>query len=177
MTRVVTHDDKPSGRGFCEKDLGGELLSPGLSDNANRKNKGGNALDAMIREVEVAPKEVPKQLIWTVLSKVYQLLPDDDGTTRRNSVSSSESNVSVSFEDLQDSFAKLKEDLLTSLPTLVAPKVSELLSPRNDAIGDDSDAKRNQAPDTPVKRFVSIKADKSDEGATPICQKRWADIV
>ena len=43
--------------------------------------------------------------------------------------------------------------------------------------GDESDAKKNPAPDTPVKRFVSIKADKSEEGATPICQKRWTDIV
>ena len=177
MTGVATHDDELSGRGFCKEDLEGELLNQDLSDNADGKNKGGYAIDDMMREVEAAPREVPKQLIWSVLLKVYHLLPDGDGPTRRNSVSSSESNVSVSFEDLQDSFAKLKEDLLTSLPTLVAPKVSELLSPRNDAIGDDSDAKRNQAPDTPVKRFVSIKADKSDEGATPICQKRWADIV
>ena len=51
---------------------------------------------------------------------------------RRNSASFSESNVSVPFEDLQYSFAKLKEDLLTSLPNLVAPKVKEILAPREE---------------------------------------------
>ena len=172
MTGVATHDDEHSGRGFCKKDLEGELLGAG------ENNMGSTVLDALLNGKEV-PSKANKTFLWKILRRCYEMLPGGDGAVRRNSVSSSESNLSVSFEDLQDSFAKLKEDLLSSLPTLVAPKVSELLSPNDDVGLSDSGVgvKKNVPPGTPVKRFVSIKADKSDEGSTPICEKRWADVV
>ena len=180
MTGLATHDDDSSysGIGFFRKDLEGELLGTGL----NIDGEGSKVLDALTSDSGKEPSGVKKAVLWKMFYELYRLLPDggSDRATRRTSISSSESNESVSFVNLQDSLARLKEDLLTSLPDLVAPKVSEILSPREDVIQKsrcDSDAKKNTTPDTPVKRFVSIKADKSDEGTTPICQKRWADVV
>ena len=164
---------------MCKKDFEGELL--GCTDFGDGgKLKGSVLLNSLVTRSDSAPRDATKQILWNLMLRFYQLLPDvtTDRTTRRSSASSSESNVSVSFEDLQDSFAKLKEDLLTSLPNLVAPRVSEILSPREDgANGADKAMKSDAPPRTPVKRLVSIKADKSDEGVTPICQKRWADVV
>ena len=170
MTGVATHDDDHSGRGLCKKDFEGEMLGPDFAG----AGKGSVVLDALEKGSENPPKDATRPILWKVLVRLYELLPDGAGTVRRNSVSSSESNVSVSFEDLQDSFAKLKEDLLTSLPNLVAPKVSEILAPKEEVTDGPSP---NLSPATPVKRFVSIKADMSDEGPTPICQKRWADVI
>ena len=178
MTGVATHDDDHSGGGMCKKEFEGELLGTDFGDGG--KLKGSVLLNALVTESENAPKDATKSILWRLLLRVYQLIPDDvtDRTTRRNSVSSSESNMSLSYEDLQDSFAKLKDDLLTSLPNLVAPRVSEILSPRVDEVsGAEKAVKADVSPETPVKRSVSIKADKSEEGVTPICQKRWADIV
>ena len=158
MSGVATHDDDNSGIGIFRKDFEGELLGPGL--NAELNGKGGAVLDALIRGSATEPKDVKKPMLWKIIQRLFAMLPDGDRPTRRNSVSSSESNMSVSFEDLQDSFAKLKEDLLTSLPTLVAPKVSELLAPRDDIIqmtGGEPDVKRNSMPEkkNPV-RFGSV---------------------
>ena len=128
MTGVATHDDDHSGRGLCKKDFEGEMLGPDFAG----AGKGSVVLDALEKGSENPPKDATRPILWKVLVRLYELLPDGAGTVRRNSVSSSESNVSVSFEDLQDSFAKLKEDLLTSLPNLVAPKVSEILAPKEE---------------------------------------------
>ena len=67
------------------------------------------------------------------------------------------------------------------MPGLVAPKVSEILAPREDSMNGAekaaATASTNASPDTPVKRFVGINADISDEGTMPICEKHWADVV
>ena len=170
MTGVATHDDDHSGRGFCRKDFEGELLGPDFGG----KGEGSAILDAIAKGSPTIPKIATRPVIWKLLLRVYQMLPEHDRITRRDSASSSES---VSFDDFQDSLAKLKEDLLSSLPDLVAPKVSEILAPREDLMNGTEKAATDVSPDTPVKRFVSIKADISDEGSTPICQKRWADVV
>ena len=158
MSGVATHDDDyDSGIGIFKKDFEGELLGPGL--NVELKGKGSAVLDALIRGSAAEPKEVKKPMLWKIIQRLYEILPDGDRPVRRNSVSSSVSNMSVSFEDLQDSFARLKEDLLTSLPTLVAPKVSELLAPRDDMIqmtGVEPDVKRNSMPEKKI-RFGSVR--------------------
>ena len=106
----------------------------------------------------------------------YNMLPD----TTRCATSSSESGVSFSCDDLKDSFLKLKQDLIDSLPGLVAPKVSEILKVDQEERGFGARSmdhqSQKQSPATPVKRYVNIQ-DSNDEGVTPMCEKKWTDVV
>ena len=67
---------------------------------------------------------------------------------------------------------------MDTLPDLVAPKVSKLLEtkqPSPDSVRSLSDCARTP-PLTPVKRYISIR-DKDSDGTTPMCEKKWTDVV
>ena len=162
-----------------KKDFEGKLLVTSFSDRC----KGSTVVrileeDANSPEVpESAPDGPTKKDIWQMLIMCYQMLPDSS----RCHTPSSESGVSFSCDDLKDSFSKLKQDLIDSLPGLVAPKVSEILKVSQD--DNDSGTSRfsdhlakKPSPPTPVKRYVNIK-DTSDEGVTPMCENKWTTVV
>ena len=164
MSGVATHDVI-----MCKKDMEGKLLATSYTDRC----KGASILQSIKDDSAEPPNGASKAVLWTVVKELYSLLPD----TRRCSTQSSESVTSFTAEDLKETLDKLKEDLLTTLPDLVAPKVSMILAPGKSAI---SDVNRLNAehgtvtPVTPVKRYLTIK-DKGDDG--PMCEKKWTTVV
>jgi hypothetical protein len=153
-----------------KKDFEGELLVTSFSDRCK-----GSTVMKSLEEGRMTPPDGPtREHLWRTIVMCYNMLPD----TSRCATPSSESGVSFSCDDLKDSFSKLKQDLIDSLPGLVAPKVSEILKvsqEENESRSVDHMAKK-PSPSTPVKRYVNIK-DTSDEGVTPMCEEKWTTVV
>jgi hypothetical protein len=163
MSGVATHDVI-----MCKKDMEGKLLTTSYSDRC----KGASIVQSIKDDTAEAPNGASKLILWTVIKDIYALLPD----TGRTSTHSSESVTSFTAGDLQETLEKLKEDLLGSLPDLVAPKVSEILADRGTTAGNVTLPGLTTgavAPVTPVKRYLTIK-NKGDDG--PMCEKKWAEV-
>ena len=163
MSGVATHDVI-----MCKKDMEDKLLTTSYSDRC----KGASIVQSIKDDTAEAPNGASKLILWTVIKDIYALLPD----TGRTSTHSSESVTSFTAGDLQETLEKLKEDLLGSLPDLVAPKVSEILADRGTTAGNVTLPGLTTgavAPVTPVKRYLTIK-NKGDDG--PMCEKKWAEV-
>ena len=159
-----------------KKDFEGKLLVTSFSD----KCKGSTVVKKL--EEDANSPEVPDSVpdgptrkdMWQMLIMCYQMLPDSS----RCHTPSSDSGVSITSDDLKDSFLKLKQDLIDSLPGLVAPAVSQILKNNREdcGVGSSSGEQQKSAPATPVKRYVSIK-DSNEEGVTPMCEEKWTTVV
>ena len=156
MTRKIT----------CKEDLYSELLTASLSSRC----KGNAVVKSLTEGTETPPNGLTNKILWNVLTQLYQNLPDQG----RVPTTSSESSSSFTVDDLKETFTKLTQNLIDTLPDLVAPKVSKLLettAPEKSPV--DSTP---TLPQTPVKRYISIK-DKDSDGTTPMCEKKWTDVV
>eukprot|EP00116_Pleurobrachia_bachei_P005659 sb/3465921/ len=159
----------------CKNDLKGELLTMSLSD----KCKGISMAKSLEDAADAPPTGGTLKVLWALLVNIYQALPDGSG--HRCPTASSESTSSFTADDLKDTFAKLKSDLLDTLPDLVAPKVSEILAPKSGSHSQDTSPgvgtlEQDTSPATPVKRYLSIK-DKGNDGTTPMCETRWSTVL
>jgi hypothetical protein len=165
MSGVATHDVI-----MCKTDMEGKLLATSYSDSC----KGASIAQSIKDDTAEAPRGTTKPILWIVIKELYSLLPD----TRRMSTHSSESVSSFTAGDLQETLDKLKEDLLGSLPDLVAPKVSKILAADRGTIPGNMTLPGSTAgavaPVTPIKRYLTIK-DKGEEG--PMCEKKWTTVV
>ena len=160
MTRMIT----------CKEDLHGELLTASLTESC----KGLTVSQYLKEGNETVPNRLSAKVLWNFVLQLYKNLPDEG----RTPTTSSESNSSFTAEDLRETFTKLTQNLVDTLPDLVAPKVSKLLEtkqPSPDSVRSLSDCARTP-PLTPVKRYISIR-DKDSDGTTPMCEKKWTDVV
>ena len=142
-----------------------------LSDTTFEKCTGMTVMKHLKEgKAEAPPSQVTKDVMWKVLLMCYEFLPD----VSRCSTSSSESElstISMTSEDLKDSFMKFRQDLLETLPGLV----TEILAPTVAKKRPEHLDIQKSPPSTPVKRYVNIK-DKEDN-ETPICEKKWTDLL
>ena len=154
---------------MCKKDMEGKLLAMNYSD----KCKGASIVQSIQKGAAESPSGATRPVLWAVLKQLYDLLPD----TRRIPNHSSESVSSFTAGDLQETLDKLKEDLLGSLPDLVAPKVSKILAADRtipDNVAPPDSATGAVAPVTPIKRYLTIK-NKGEDG--PMCENKWTEVV
>ena len=141
-----------------------------LSDTTFEKCTGMTVMKYMKEGKPEAPSQVNKDVMWKVLLMCYEFLPVES----RCSTSSSESDlsaVSMTSDDLKDSFMKLRQDLLDTLPGLV----NDILAPTVAKQRPEHLEIQKSPPSTPVKRYVNIKDKGNSE--TPICEQKWANLL